>query len=80
MNLKLSFMTFLQQPRYLLQQVQDQPDEWFLLVLLRSLDVLWQSETVDRPLLQVVAIDLLRHSELPQTSSNSSQNIVDLGI
>jgi hypothetical protein len=34
---------------------------------------------VDRPL-RVVGIDLLRHSELPQVNSNSSQNIVDHGM
>ena len=81
MTLKPSFMTFLRQLRYLLQQVLDQLDEWFLLALLRFLDVLLgESETVGRLLLRVVAIDLLRHLELPQTNSNNSQNAVDPGM
>jgi hypothetical protein len=61
MTLKPSFMTFLRQLRYLLQQVLDRLDEWFLQALLRFLDVL--RETVDRLPLRVVAIDLLRHLE-----------------
>ena len=80
MTLKPSFMTFPRQLRYLLQQVLDRLDEWFLLALLRFLDVLGESETVDRLLLRVVAIDLLRRLELPQTNSNSLQNTVDPGM
>ena len=80
MTLKPSFMTFPQQLRYLLKQVLDRLDEWFLLALLRFLDVLGESETVNRLLLRVVAIDLLRHLELPQTSLNNLQNTVDPGM
>lgn len=81
MTLKPSFMTFPRQLRYLLQQVLDRLDEWFLLALLRFLDVLLgESETVDLLHLRVVAIDLLRHLELPRTNSNSSQNTVDPGM
>ena len=80
MTLKPFFMTFPRQLQYLLQQVPDRLDEWFLLDLLRFLDVLEESETVDRPLLRAVAIDLLRHLELPQTNSNSSQNTADPGM
>ena len=71
-------MTFPRQLRYLLQQVLDRLDEWFLQALLRFLDVLM--ETVDQLLLLVVAIDLLHHLELPQTNSNSLQNTVDPGM
>jgi hypothetical protein len=80
MALKPSFTTFPRQLRYLLQQVLDQLDGWFPLALLPFLDVLEESEVVDRLLLLVVATDLLRHSELPQTNSNSSQNTVDPGM
>ena len=77
MVLKPSFTTF---PQYLLLQVLDQLDKWFLLALLHFLDVLAESETVDRLLLRVVATDLLRHSGLPQANSNSSRNTVDPGM
>ena len=39
-----------------------------------------QVEAVDLLLLQVAATDLLRHLELPQTNSNSSQNTVVPGM
>jgi hypothetical protein len=78
MTLKPFFMTFPRQLRCLLPQVLDRLDEWFLQALLHFLDVL--RETVDRLPLRVVAIDLLRHLELPQTNSNSLQNIVDPGM
>jgi hypothetical protein len=80
MTLKPSFMTFPRQLQYLLQQVLDRLDEWFLLALLHFLDVLEESETADRLLLRAVAIDPLRHLELPQTNSNSLQNTVDPGM
>lgn len=66
MTPKPSFMTFLQQLRYLPQQVQDRLEEWFLLVHLHFPGVLVESEMVDRLPHQVVATDLLRHLELPQ--------------
>lgn len=80
MVLKPSFTTFPRQLQYLLLQVLDQLDEWFLLALPHFLDVLAQSETVDRLLLRVVGTDLLRHSGLLQANSNNSQNTVDPGI
>ena len=78
MTLRPYFMTFPRQLRYLLQQVLDRLDEWSLRALLRFLCVL--GEMVERLLLRVVAIDLLRHLELPQTNSNSLQNTVDPGM